>query len=437
MKCGGFFALLFVVLSIALFGSSSASAVSIFDDTVQITDEIILKSNVPGGEAISMTTEWLTEIETQCGGTTSAFVENIVNSPNGKYGLTYYELPPSHPDYPMTQFWFNGTTAEGAEAEFVDTGIPTATYLFVPSSYKLRMYIYDDVVYCDSGATPYLSSSPGHWELQGNGASIKVFANTYPVQYPDGYAGAEVPGQFVPGEILKPDYSWTVKKNGDLNISYLKNLPHFLTGTSTFNVDKMNNNWDGIESSVAVLDATPAGWADVVTQLPSEGYYMVRVNHNQQLDEPPWPEDNNYRIGEMLFQFYWDGNSFMQGDTVGCEVGQLCNEDRKPANSWFDGIKFPTYGLQEVVLAPLNFWATLPGATANCQPIILNMPYLNRNISLPCLTTTVYQPNFNSLLVIWQTIMTGLVAYWVSIRIFSTIKNVDSPNNDRIEVAQL
>lgn len=433
MKWGGLYGLLFAVLSTVLLVSSSAKAESIFDDVVNVIEYVAIADQNGTGSVENITDTYQEYMVGNCPIDVSFAMQQYQAALETGVASVSMSVSPSEPERPtsIVLTWSNNSEWTGEwDADYY---AQKALVVYNVSFLNIQLFNGNYNCYYGTGMEYSIASDDT------TTSQVRPFFSTYPIEYPDDYEGQLIPSNTEPVEpdFLKPDYSWQVKTNGELTISYLKNLPHFLTGTSTFNIDKMNDNWDGIDSSVDVLEATPAGWASVTTELPGIGYYMFRVNHNQQLDVPPWPVDNNYRIEEMLVQFYWDGTSFIQGDTVGCDGGQLCNNDRKPRDSWLSGIKFPTYGLQEVVLAPLNFWAGLPSATANCQAITLNMPYLNRNISLPCLTTTVYQPNFNSLLVIWQTIMTGLVAYWVSIRIFSTIKNVDSPNNDRIEVAQL
>jgi len=58
-------------------------------------------------------------------------------------------------------------------------------------------------------------------------------------------------------------------------------------------------------------------------------------------------------------------------------------------------------------------------------------------MQLDCLTQTVYQPHFGTVLTLWQTVITAIVAYWVAIKIFATVKNINTPHEDRIEVAHL
>lgn len=254
--------------------------------------------------------------------------------------------------------------------------------------------------------------------------------------YPAGYEGAEVRVASPTSTKLTPDYSWKVSESGELNVSYLKNLEHFLTGTSWVNVIKMTEDWEDIDETLEVITSQPAGWLNENYTLPAgEGWYMIRIDHDQQIDSPPWPADTEYYVYQRWIQIYWDGHTAIQGNTVGCASSELCNPYRDETGM-FDGITFDNYGLQAIVTAPLTFLGTLPAKVSSCSGVALPNSPFTQSLTLPCLKST-YQTYFPTVLTVWQTVMTGVAAYYVGTKIFATIKDIQNPHHDRIEVMQL
>jgi hypothetical protein len=93
-----------------------------------------------------------------------------------------------------------------------------------------------------------------------------------------------------------------------------------------------------------------------------------------------------------------------------------------------------TFGLQQFFLAPINFYATLPALAENCSPI--SIPLMGQNISLQCMKPLYYNWS-TSIMTIYTTVLTAGIAYLVASNIFRTIKNINSPDKDGIEVAKL
>ena len=64
------------------------------------------------------------------------------------------------------------------------------------------------------------------------------------------------------------------------------------------------------------------------------------------------------------------------------------------------------------------------------------MPFVNYPFELPCMSK-IYHEHFSDIIKIYQTITTGLIAYWVCVNTFKLVKNFKDPNNDEIEVLDL
>lgn len=90
-------------------------------------------------------------------------------------------------------------------------------------------------------------------------------------------------------------------------------------------------------------------------------------------------------------------------------------------------------GLSDVITMPLN---TIKNMTSSvCKPLSFPLPFVNKNMELPCMTS-VYS-KFGSILTIYQTITFGMIAYWVVVNIFATVRNFKDPDSDQIEVMSL
>lgn len=116
----------------------------------------------------------------------------------------------------------------------------------------------------------------------------------------------------------------------------------------------------------------------------------------------------------------------------------LTDDDVEGANSsasnFFSSFTTETYGLTSVITSPLTFIQSLTSKT--CSPLVLPLPYVNRNLTLPCMTP-IYQQNFGTFLTLYQTITFGIVSYWVIVRIFNLVKDFKNPDHDEIEVMDL
>lgn len=104
------------------------------------------------------------------------------------------------------------------------------------------------------------------------------------------------------------------------------------------------------------------------------------------------------------------------------------------ASNFFSGFTTNTYGLTSIITAPLTLIQSLTSTT--CSDLVLPLPFVNQNLTLPCMYT-IYSQNFGSFLTLYQTITYGIVAYWVIVRIFNLVKDFKNPDHDEIEVMEL
>lgn len=105
------------------------------------------------------------------------------------------------------------------------------------------------------------------------------------------------------------------------------------------------------------------------------------------------------------------------------------------ANSFFNDFEENNHGLSGVISAPLNYIKSL--LTSTCTPIELPVPFIeNQKVILPCMIS-IYEDTFGTFFTIYQTIVTGLVTYWVCIKIYFMVKGFQNPESDKVEVVDL
>jgi hypothetical protein len=94
-----------------------------------------------------------------------------------------------------------------------------------------------------------------------------------------------------------------------------------------------------------------------------------------------------------------------------------------------------TYGLSSILTAPLSLIQSL--SSQQCSSVVLPLPYVDEDLTLPCMTT-IYNNMFgNVFMTLYQTITTGVIAYWIVVDLFATVKSFKDPDEDRIEVVNL
>lgn len=104
------------------------------------------------------------------------------------------------------------------------------------------------------------------------------------------------------------------------------------------------------------------------------------------------------------------------------------------ADNFFSGFTTDTYGLTSIITSPLTLIGNITSST--CSPLGIPLPYVNSNLTLPCMSD-IYTDHFGTFLTIYQTITFGIVAYWVSVRVFNLVKDFKNPDHDEIEVMDL
>ena len=125
-----------------------------------------------------------------------------------------------------------------------------------------------------------------------------------------------------------------------------------------------------------------------------------------------------------------NGNQAMQDTMTNDDSSGASSE----ATSFFDNFTTNNHGLTGIITAPLNAINSL--TSQSCSPLVLPIPFVNTNITLPCMRN-IYTQNFPTFMQIYDVITLGIMSYWVMVRIFSLVKDFKNPQHDEVEVLDL
>lgn len=104
------------------------------------------------------------------------------------------------------------------------------------------------------------------------------------------------------------------------------------------------------------------------------------------------------------------------------------------ATDFFKDFNENSHGLTGVVTAPLELLQSL--TTAKCESLKFKLPIVHNEVILPCMKP-IYKKYFGVFFDLWQMITTGLISYNVCLNFYKKVKDLQNPNNDKIEVLNL
>ena len=103
--------------------------------------------------------------------------------------------------------------------------------------------------------------------------------------------------------------------------------------------------------------------------------------------------------------------------------------------SFFSDFETNNHGLTGIITAPLT---TIQGLVNNtCSPLEVPIPFTNSNVSLPCMNEVYRDVLGGYLYSIIQSVITGIISYFICLDIFRIVKGFKDPTEDKIEVLDL
>jgi len=426
---------LFVLSSIAssVLFSTGASAATDYDSVISTTDASYVRaSSCDPIQLTNATTNWgdymggwnelpETPYSYQIQGTETTWDSARSMTKEKEYiGVT--ELPDGSIQAQI--IWTDDPDATG-EFHMV-SGVPYFG-LYVHPGYNLAIYsLSPDPTNCDryyvepnkfnfpSGVTYDVANPPD----TSPGYVYYTYYNEFTVNYPEEYEGLTVPSSF-PGDssTAQPDIFMSsmvsfVGQFSDRNFLTFDGLP-FMCGEFVPQINIEVFSETGGETLLDTLSTTASSQFSYTfpTSSDTRDYRIVSY----------------YSCPEMTFDqvsFY----DFQINSSGGLVAGIPCNAEL------FCSLNLPTYGLTQAIVSPLTFIGQIP--TQVCEDLILPMPHGMQNITLPCMTP-IYQTYLGPILLTYQTILTGMFAYYVSLKLFGNVKSLTNPRDDQVETVKL
>lgn len=318
-------ALLLAVLSAVSFGSSSVSAVSIFDDTISTTTTLKLDNLQDNGESRDYATDWYSEtlaaFQARCdrrGGAWCDYLQefkNVLNVEGNDWAVVttpdthfFYVIYTIVPDSGLTTW----TSDQAGNTYFNLTGInPTA------SVRHLNVY-YNPAAGADSSSNgTYLAGFPSSDGLSVDSGS-PIFLSTFPVTYPDGYSGEMIPDTYAPAVPTDPLIDWWLTDKLVFSARYLNNLGIANTAW-TWKIFPADDNFQITGDPIHTSDEIQ-GINMFTYTFAEKGKYIARASFR--IPAPGLPPPPEVRT-TLDIQLNVDGY-YQRGGTNHCQDG-ICN----------------------------------------------------------------------------------------------------------------
>lgn len=111
------------------------------------------------------------------------------------------------------------------------------------------------------------------------------------------------------------------------------------------------------------------------------------------------------------------------------------DESSSSASSFFNNFDSGSTGnLTDIISLPLDFLSSLNNS---CSPINLTIPFIDTNITIPCMSTYLSQFLPSSLLNLIRLVINGIISYRAIASLLNFINGLKDPNNSDLEVMDL
>ena len=133
-----------------------------------------------------------------------------------------------------------------------------------------------------------------------------------------------------------------------------------------------------------------------------------------------------------------NSNANKINDSINNTNDTIKNDDVSGAESAADDLKNneafqDTSGLSSIISMPLTFVNSL---TNKCEPIKLTIPYMDADVSIPCMQSIITS-NMPLLANLIKIVVNGFIVYKILLDIFAIVRSARNPEDDRIEVLDL
>lgn len=163
----------------------------------------------------------------------------------------------------------------------------------------------------------------------------------------------------------------------------------------------------------------------ITFEKPSDGFDISGIVNGANQNTQNIINNNNSNTDRIIQSQNNINNNINNTDTT---------EANNSGSSFFNSFQSDSHGLSGIITAPLRLINSL--TTATCNPLEFDLPIIHNHVTLSCMRPILEQ-HFGIFFSLWQLITTGLISYTVCINLYSKVRALQNPNNDRIEVLNL
>ena len=218
----------------------------------------------------------------------------------------------------------------------------------------------------------------------------------------------------------------------------------YFNSNGTINTSSASSDYvitDFINVTSAKLEALTSGGPNVRTCFFNTNKSFISCINTISVGELTIPFDATYvrfsiqkSNNRPTFKICQNGNQAIVNSQQ--EINNTINNDNvdsQQASDFFSNFQTDSHGLSGIITSPLRLIESL--SSSQCSPLVLPLPFVNQSATIPCMSTVYSKfPTFYNL---WQLITTGMIAYYILIKLFGHVKGMQDPNDDRIEVLNL
>lgn len=484
--------LLLSSLLVSLLSSPIANAASAYDSTVTSGGEQYISSAACGRTDLGSASSVFNNQSLWAGGLSSSYTQyhdafqSALNRTVGWGETQVTQLQPN-----SSSFGYSATVAPGDK--FLKLYFNTdGNAHFVSDPYGKRItqastgQWYSVWIYYESGTcTPKVvqkyDGNGIYYALEGiafdntsnseaSNYSYKPVYLNYNITYPTGYEGSIPPSSSIPPTKVYPNIKYEID-NKTITAVYDNNIPTMTacgTGAVGYSLSKVN-----ADETLTQVDFKPASpnCEPYVFTVTTNGNYVLLAVASKPVPFAPFPDDIDVQPTYLSFKFdgsVQSGNTGTDDCTNGNCIPQPIFEDcsvyganlvagfgcvisnfgiylrnlltflfvpkSTEVMSAINSFNTNTHNIAAVIALPITSIAKL--TTAQCSPVQITFPFTNRVITYPCLTP-VYAQALGGTWTMLQVLLTGAVAYGVTINSLALVKRMKDPQDDKIEVFTL
>lgn len=214
----------------ALAGAHATHAASVWDNNIQITNDLTIRST-DRSKTQDIALTYVSIMQDKCPTQYAAFSAALTD-PNGRWAITKNVWPSSADDVRIQ--W---TTNTSGTTLFTGTGTPSSVRVNLGSGQVAILLQNNGTFLCNdlTGTVDgFLLLGSTYSGIPETSPETFVLLSTYPVTYPSGYAGVSIPDSWTPPSTEVPNFTGTVVNyNGtfsDYNFFTIDNIPFTCEG---------------------------------------------------------------------------------------------------------------------------------------------------------------------------------------------------------------